>query len=137
MMKGATVMSRYRMYMASDGWSESPAPHLQHAFVATATARASPHVREARRRAAGRPDRALRTLSSRRHQLSPRPSLCVGPAAGGGGYPQLRSRGGGIRVDEGGDDQARVDDQRGENLIEKRSTGTLRLPRLLVRRASV
>src|ERR1700726_2202724 len=43
----------------------------------------------------------------------------------------------GISVDEGGDDQARVDDQRGENFVEKRPTGTLRLPRLLVRRASV
>ena len=52
-------------------------------------------------------------------------------------YPQPRSRGGGISVDEGGDDQARVDDQRGENFVEKRPTGTLRLPRLLVRRASV
>jgi retron-type reverse transcriptase len=52
-------------------------------------------------------------------------------------YPQPRLRGGGISVDEGGDDQARVDDQRGENFVEKRPTGTLRLPRLLVRRASV
>ena len=52
-------------------------------------------------------------------------------------YPQPRSRGGGISVDEGGDDQARVDDQRGENFVEKRPTGTLRLPRLLVRRAFV
>ena len=43
-------------------------------------------------------------------------------------YPQPRSRGGGISVDEGGDDQARVDDQRGENFAEKRPTGTLRLP---------
>src|ERR1700730_8531418 len=50
-------------------------------------------------------------------------------------YPQPRSRGGGISVDEGGDEQARVDDQRGENFVEKRPTGTLRLPRL--RRASV
>ena len=30
-------------------------------------------------------------------------------------YPQPRSRSGGIGVDEGGDDQARVDDQRGKN----------------------
>jgi retron-type reverse transcriptase len=52
-------------------------------------------------------------------------------------YPQPRSCGGGIGVDEGGDDQARVDDQRGENFVEKRPTGTLRLPRLLVRRALV
>jgi hypothetical protein len=35
-----------------------------------------------------------------------------------------RSRGGGISADEGGDDQARVDDQRGENFVEKRRTGT-------------
>jgi RNA-directed DNA polymerase len=52
-------------------------------------------------------------------------------------YPQPRSRGGGISVDEGGDDQARVDNQRGENFAEKCPTGTLRLPRLLVRRALV
>src|ERR1700686_177926 len=52
-------------------------------------------------------------------------------------HPQPRSRGGGISVDEGGDDQTRVDDQRGENFVEKRPTGTRRLPRLLVRRASV
>ena len=52
-------------------------------------------------------------------------------------YPQPRSRGGGTSVDEGGDDQARVDNQRGENFVEKRPTGTLRLPRLLVRRTFV
>lgn len=52
-------------------------------------------------------------------------------------YPQPRSGGGGIGVDEGGDDQARVDDQQGENFVQKRPTGTLRLPRLLVRRALV
>ena len=37
-------------------------------------------------------------------------------------YLRPRSRGGGISVDEGGDDQARVDDQRGENFVEKRPT---------------
>jgi RNA-directed DNA polymerase len=45
---------------------------------------------------------------------------------------QPRPRGGGTSVDEGGDDQARVDDQRDENYAEKRPTGTLRPPRLLV-----
>ena len=36
-------------------------------------------------------------------------------------------------MDEGGDDEARADAQRGENLGEECPTGTLRLPRLLVR----
>src|ERR1700751_5954195 len=52
-------------------------------------------------------------------------------------YPQPRSRGGGIGVDEGGDDQTRVNEQRSEHFAEKRPRGTLRLPRLLVRRACV
>src|ERR1700730_3687569 len=68
----------------------------------------------------------------RRHVLRSRRLLC-----GRLRYPQPRSRGGGISVDEGGDDQARVDDQRSENFVEKRPSGTLRLPRLLVRRAFV
>ena len=36
-------------------------------------------------------------------------------------------------VDEGGDDAARADTQRGQNLVEECSARTLRLPRLLVR----
>src|SRR6202045_46303 len=36
-------------------------------------------------------------------------------------------------VDEGGDDAARADTQRGQDLAEECSAGTLRLPRLLVR----
>src|SRR4029077_16998588 len=68
----------------------------------------------------------------RRHVLRSRRLLCRRLR-----YPQPRSRGGGISVDEGGNDQARVDDQRGENFVEKCPTGTLRLPRLLVRRALV
>ena len=39
----------------------------------------------------------------------------------------------GAGVDEGGDDTARADAQRGQDLAEECSAGTLRLPRLLVR----
>src|SRR5450759_3325843 len=38
-------------------------------------------------------------------------------------------------VDEGGDDAARADTQRGQDLVEDCSARTLRLPRLLVRTA--
>jgi hypothetical protein len=75
---------------------------------------------------------ALASDRMRRHVPGSRHLLCRRLR-----YPQPRSRGGGIGVDKGGDDQARVDDQRGEDFVEKRPTGTLRLPRLLVRRASV
>ncbi len=40
-------------------------------------------------------------------------------------------------MDEGGDDQARADHQRGEDLAERRPQGALRLPWLLVRTALV
>src|SRR5215475_251946 len=39
----------------------------------------------------------------------------------------------GVGVDDGGDDAARADAQRGQNLVAECSAGTLRLPRLLVR----
>jgi len=48
-------------------------------------------------------------------------------------HPQPRPRGRGIGVDEGGDDEAWADPQRGEDLAEERLPGALRLPRLLVR----
>ena len=43
-------------------------------------------------------------------------------------HPQPRTRGRGAGVDEGGDDEARADAQRGENLGEGRPAGKLRLP---------
>ena len=45
-------------------------------------------------------------------------------------HPQPRKRGGGSYVDKGGDDAARADRQRGEDFVEERSAGALRLPRL-------
>src|SRR3977135_2404894 len=48
-------------------------------------------------------------------------------------HPQSRMPGRGTGVDEGGDDAARADAQRGQNLVEECSARTLRLPRLLVR----
>ena len=48
-------------------------------------------------------------------------------------HPQPRSCGRGAGVDEGGDDQARVDAQRGQDLAEECPTGALRLSWLLVR----
>src|SRR5262249_55147067 len=48
-------------------------------------------------------------------------------------HPQLRSRGRGSGVDEGGDDQARADDQREQNLAEGCPAGALRLPWILIR----
>ena len=48
-----------------------------------------------------------------------------------------RPSGGGVDVDEGGDDQTRADAQRGENLGEERSKGKLRLPRIYTRSASL
>ena len=50
-------------------------------------------------------------------------------------HPQPRSRGRGAGVDEGGDDEARADAQRGQDLGEGCPTRTLRLPWLLVRPA--
>ena len=50
-------------------------------------------------------------------------------------HPQPRTRGRGSGVDEGGDDEARADAQRGENLVEGRPAGRLRLPWLHVRTA--
>src|SRR5262249_34198488 len=47
-------------------------------------------------------------------------------------HPQPRSCGRGAGVDEGGDDQARVDPQRGQDLAEGCPEGTLQLPWLLV-----
>src|SRR3954449_8578310 len=44
-------------------------------------------------------------------------------------------RGGGPGVDQGGDDEARANAQRGENLGEGRPNGALRLPRIHVRSA--
>src|ERR1700704_6114046 len=52
-------------------------------------------------------------------------------------HPQPRSCGRGPGVDEGGDDQAWVDNQRGENLVERCPTGALRLSWLFVRTALV
>ena len=52
-------------------------------------------------------------------------------------HPQPRSCGRGAGVDEGGDDQARADHQRGQDLAEEGPAGTLQLPRLLVRPALV
>src|SRR3954451_11449085 len=43
-------------------------------------------------------------------------------------HPQPRPCGRGADVDEGRDDDTRADPQRGENLVEGRSTGELRLP---------
>ena len=48
-------------------------------------------------------------------------------------HPQPRMCGRGPDVDEGGDDAARADTQRGQDLVEECSDRTLRLPRLLVR----
>jgi RNA-directed DNA polymerase len=48
-------------------------------------------------------------------------------------HPQSRSCGRGAGVDEGGDDQARADAQRGQDLAERCPTGALRLSWLLVR----
>ena len=48
-------------------------------------------------------------------------------------HPQPRARGRGSGVDEGGDDEARADAQRGEDLGEDCPDGTLRLPWLHVR----
>ena len=48
-------------------------------------------------------------------------------------HPQPRLCGRGAGVDEGGDDEARADTQRGQDLAEECPTGALRLPRLLVR----
>ena len=48
-------------------------------------------------------------------------------------HPQSRTCGRGAGVDEGGDDAAWADSQRGQDLAEKRPTRALRLPRLLVR----
>ena len=48
-------------------------------------------------------------------------------------HPQSRMRGRSAGVDEGGDDAARADTQRRQDLVEECSAGTLRLPRLLVR----
>src|SRR5262249_31856666 len=47
-------------------------------------------------------------------------------------HPQPRSCGRGADLDEGGDDQARVDNQRDENLAEECPSGTFQLPWLLV-----
>ena len=52
-------------------------------------------------------------------------------------HPQQRARERGAGVDKVGDDQARADDQRGENLGEGRPDGELRLPRIYVRAASL
>src|SRR5512144_576935 len=52
-------------------------------------------------------------------------------------HPQPRSCGGGSGVDEGGDDQARACAQRGEDLDPERPAGTLRLPWIHVRAASL
>src|SRR5918995_6311660 len=43
----------------------------------------------------------------------------------------------GAGVDEGGDDEARADTQRGQDLAEECPAGTLRLPWLLVRPSSL
>ena len=48
-------------------------------------------------------------------------------------HPQSRMCGRSAGVDEGGDDAARADTQRRQDLVEECSAGTLRLPRLLVR----
>lgn len=48
-------------------------------------------------------------------------------------HPQSRTCGRGSGVDEGGDDAARADAQRGQDLAEERSARTVRLPRLLDR----
>ena len=50
-------------------------------------------------------------------------------------HPQLRTRGRGAGVDAGRDDQTRADDQRGQDLVEERPRGKLRLPGLHVRAA--
>ncbi len=52
-------------------------------------------------------------------------------------HPQPRLCGGGPGVDEGGDDQARADAQRGQDLAEGRPSGALHVPWLLVRSALV
>ena len=52
-------------------------------------------------------------------------------------HPQPRSRGPGSDVDEGGDDEARADTQRGQDLAEECPAGPLRLPWLLVRTSSL
>jgi hypothetical protein len=48
-------------------------------------------------------------------------------------HPQSRMCGRGLGVDEGSDDAARADTQRGQDLVEECSARTLRPPRLLVR----
>ena len=50
-------------------------------------------------------------------------------------HPQPRSSGRGADVDEGGDDQARVDAQRGQDLAQRCPSGALHIPWLLVRTA--
>ena len=52
-------------------------------------------------------------------------------------HPQLRSRGPGSDVDEGGDDEARADTQPGQDLAEKCPAGPRRLPWLFVRTSSL
>src|SRR6266404_94252 len=52
-------------------------------------------------------------------------------------HPQPRLCDGGPGVDEGGDDQARADAQRGQDLAEGRPSGALHVPWLLVRSALV
>jgi len=52
-------------------------------------------------------------------------------------HPQLRLRGRSAGVDEGGDDEARVDAQRDQNLAERCPSGALHISRLLVRPALV
>src|SRR3977135_4320491 len=52
-------------------------------------------------------------------------------------HPQPRLRGGGAGVDEGGDNEARADIERGEDLAQRCPEGTLRVPWLLARPSSL